>query len=100
MIRKQYKVTGHLIDVSYTEREVEEIFQPLLETLTDLRKEKSERVIVYLAAPPGAGKTILSMILEELYKEQTFKYTFQSVSMDGFHHYNSYLEAAYGQEKQ
>lgn len=91
MIHKQYKVTGHLIDVSYTEKEVNEIFKPLLESLVKLRKEKKERVIVYLAAPPGAGKTILSLFLEDLYKEQGYPYTFQSIAMDGFHHCNDYL---------
>ncbi|MFO8068928.1 MAG: nucleoside/nucleotide kinase family protein [Alkalibacterium sp.] len=91
MIHKQYKVTGHLIDVSYTEKEVNEIFKPLLEKLVKLRKEKDERIIVYLAAPPGAGKTSLSLFLEDLYKEQGYPYTFQSVAMDGFHHYNDYL---------
>ncbi|WP_423188324.1 nucleoside/nucleotide kinase family protein [Alkalibacterium sp. f15] len=91
MIHTQYKVTGHLIDVTYTEKEVNEIFKPLLEKLVMFRKEKNARVIVYLAAPPGAGKTILSLFLEDLYKEQGYPYTFQSIAMDGFHHDNDYL---------
>lgn len=91
MIRRQYKVTGHVIDVTYTEKEVNEIFKPLLESLVKKRKEKNDRVIVYLAAPPGAGKTILSLFLEDLYSEQNYPYTFQSIAMDGFHHYNAYL---------
>jgi len=93
MIHRQYKVTGHLIDVSYTEQEVAEIFEPLLKKLVELRLEKKDRVIVYLAAPPGAGKTSLSLFLEDLYKEQDHIFSFQSVAMDGFHHYNSYLES-------
>ncbi|MER2063457.1 MAG: hypothetical protein ABS873_02295, partial [Alkalibacterium sp.] len=92
MIHKQYKVTGHLIDVSYAEQEVDELFKPLLEKLVALRKEKQDRVIVYLAAPPGAGKTSLSLFLEDLFKEQAYPFSFQSIAMDGFHHYNAYLD--------
>lgn len=91
MIHRQYKVTGHLIDVSYTEQEVDEIFKPLLKKLVELREEKNDRVIVYLAAPPGAGKTSVSLFLEDLYTEQAYPFSFQSVAMDGFHHNNAYL---------
>ncbi len=91
MIHRQYKVTGHTIDVSYTEDEVTDIFKPLLEKLVELKKEKNARVIVYLAAPPGAGKTTVSLFLEDLYKEMDQPYSFQAIAMDGFHHYNAYL---------
>lgn len=91
MIHKQYKVTGHTIEVAYTEKEVEEIFTPLLETLVEIRKEKNVRVIVYLAAPPGAGKTTLSLFLEELYTDKGYPFSFQSIAMDGFHRDNTYL---------
>lgn len=91
MIHRQYKVTGHTIDVSYTEDEVTDIFKPLLEKLVKLRKDKNARVIVYLAAPPGAGKTTVSLFLEDLYKEMDQPYSFQAIAMDGFHHDNAYL---------
>lgn len=93
MINKIYNVTGHEIKASFSERDVENIFEPLLETLRQLRKEKNERIIVYLAAPPGAGKTTLSLFLKELYDEKSSPYSFQSASMDGFHHNNAYLKS-------
>lgn len=93
MIHRQYNVTGHLIDVSFSEKEVDDIFIPLLEKLVELKLDKKERVIVYLAAPPGAGKTALSLFLEDLYKELDYLFSFQSIAMDGFHHYNAYLES-------
>lgn len=93
MIHRQYNVTGHMIDASFSEKEVTDIFIPLLEKLVKLKLDKKDRVIVYLAAPPGAGKTTLSLFLEDLYKEQDHLFSFQSVAMDGFHHYNAYLES-------
>jgi len=95
MIEREFNVTGFTVKAAYTEYEVKKIFNPLLNTLTALREEKGKRLVVYLSAPPGAGKTTLSLFLEELYKEQNTPYTFQSVSMDGFHHYNAYLDSHY-----
>ena len=89
MHKKTYTVTGLPVEASYTSEEVTEIFLPLLQKLVTMRTEKGDRVIVYLAAPPGAGKTTLSLFLEDLYKEIDTPYTFQSVSMDGFHHYRT-----------
>lgn len=92
MIEKEYEVTGLTVKAAFTEAEVEQIFLPFLRKLIKLRKQKGKRLVIYLAGPPGTGKTTLSLFLEELFKELDTKYTFQSVSMDGFHHYNDYLD--------
>ncbi|WP_256374471.1 hypothetical protein [Butyrivibrio sp. MC2021] len=42
---------------------------PLLKRLTATQKEKGERVLVMLAATPGAGKSTLCSFLEELSRE-------------------------------
>lgn len=91
MIKKTYTVTGLPVEAAYSETEVEEIFVPLLNRLIESRKEKGERVIAFLAAPPGTGKTTLSLFMEDLFKELHSDYSFQSISMDGFHQPNSYL---------
>lgn len=80
-----------MVDAEYTKKEVNEIFIPLLKQLALLRTDKDSRVVAYLAAPPGAGKTTLSQLLELLYKEQKLPYSFQSISIDGFHYERKYL---------
>lgn len=95
MIKKQLTITGLTMDVSYTPKELETVFLPMLQHFTQLREKKKSRVIIYMAAPPGAGKTSLSLLLEDIYKESPRPYTFQSLSMDGFHHTNSYLTSHY-----
>ncbi len=53
------------------------------------RAGKSERIVVAIAGPPGAGKSTLSSALHELLPEgQT-----EVVPMDGFHMDNAILEA-------
>lgn len=90
-MKRLFNVNGFDIEAEYRDREIREIFLPLLEKMNVKRREKGSRLIVYLAAPPGTGKTTLSLFLEYLYKEQNFPYSFQSISMDGFHHEKVYL---------
>lgn len=92
MVKKTYTVTGLPVEAEYSDREVEELFVPLLNTLVKLRKDQGKRVIAFLSAPPGSGKTTLSLFLEDLFKERHSDYSFQSISMDGFHQPNRYLD--------
>lgn len=50
------------------------------------------RTIVFLAAPPGAGKSTLAAVLERLAQSQPGMPCVQAVGMDGFHHANAYLD--------
>ena len=50
------------------------------------------RTIVFLAAPPGAGKSTLAAVLERLAQSQPGMPRVQAVGMDGFHHTNTYLD--------
>ena len=48
-------INGIRFTAFYREQTVEEIFLPLLRKLTEMQKEKGKRILVMLAAPPGAG---------------------------------------------
>ncbi|SDB58332.1 nucleoside/nucleotide kinase family protein [Butyrivibrio sp. INlla16] len=88
-----YNVNINGIDVqaSYSEGSLREIFIPLLSDLTSLQKKKNRRILVLLAAPPGAGKSTLCSFLQSL-SEQNEEYTdIQAIGMDGFHRYQDYL---------
>ncbi|WP_208559758.1 nucleoside/nucleotide kinase family protein [Marinilactibacillus kalidii] len=84
-------VNGLTVDASYTKTEIDEQFIPLLEKIDAMKKIKNTRIVVYLAAPPGTGKTTLSQFLEILYNRLPLSHTFQSISIDGFHYPNAYL---------
>lgn len=86
-----FNVNGLTVDAVYTESEVNALFLPLLKQLKDLYAGKGSRVIVYLAAPPGTGKTTLTLFLKYLHDQHDFPYTFQAISIDGFHHKRQYL---------
>lgn len=69
------------------------IFLPLLERLTELYHKSSRRVVAFLAAPPGAGKSTLGCYLEALSRRHDGLAALQCVGLDGFHLPNAVLDA-------
>ena len=61
-----YTFSNNGIDTSvyYSEDNIKDIFLPLLKRMSDLRKSKDKRILVMLAAPPGAGKSTLCSFLK------------------------------------
>lgn len=70
---------------------VKNIFLPLVKCFTELQKRENRRILVFLAAAPGTGKSTLAAFLEYLSgtEEELTKIT--TIGMDGFHHYQDYL---------
>lgn len=91
MIDYKIKINGLDVDAHYSEENVKEIFYPLLERLTELQREKNRRILVMLAAPPGAGKSTLVSFLEKLSNETDGLTKIQAIGMDGFHRMQDYL---------
>lgn len=91
MIDYKININGLDVDAHYTEENVNTIFIPLLKHLTQLQKEKNRRILVMLAAPPGAGKSTLVSFLEKLSQETDGITPLQSIGMDGFHRRQEYL---------
>lgn len=93
-----FEVNGLKVNASYSEKEINEIFIPLLERLTKLQKQYNRRIFVFLSAVPGCGKTTLSLFLEYLSRQRDEYTNIQAIGMDGFHYPNAYLESYYMQE--
>ena len=89
----EYTVNINGIDVraQFSEKSITEIFIPLLENLSRIHDLKQKRILLMLAAPPGAGKSTLVNFLETLAKEVIPGKKVQSIGMDGFHRRQEYL---------
>ena len=85
------QINGIKVSARYSERAVHEIFVPLLEKLTAMQRAAGRRILVMLAAPPGAGKSTLVSFLEKLSRERPGLCPVQAVGMDGFHRRQSWL---------
>lgn len=90
---RQFRVNGLEITAEFAVEDRERVFLPLLCRLTALQREKGRRIAVFLAAPPAAGKSTLCCYLEQLSRETAGITPVQCVGIDGFHHYQSYLDS-------
>ena len=86
-----FTITGQPVSVQFNRIKNETIWYPLLNHWKQLSIEKQRRIIIYLAAPPGAGKSTLAAYLEYLSKTIPDYPKLQVLPMDGFHHTNTYL---------
>ena len=84
----QTKINGIDVNAQYTEENIRNIFLPLLDKVRNIQHEKNGRVIVFLAAPPGAGKSTLAAFLQHLSGRDEL----QVIGMDGFHRPQAYLK--------
>ena len=87
-----FQVNGLDIQAEFDSRDRERVFLPLLRRLTDLQREKNRRIVVFLAAPPAAGKSTLCLYLEQLSRTEAGLIPVQSVGIDGFHYPQDYLD--------
>lgn len=85
----ELSVNGLKVDAQYTNSCINDVLLPLVKKLENIQKEKERKIIVYLAGAPGCGKSTLALYLEYLSNK------IQSLSMDGFHFDNEYLNTHY-----
>ena len=88
----ELEVSGFKYEASFSDKEISDIYIPLLKKLSDMREEKGKRLIIFLAAPPAVGKSTLAVFLQKLSKGLTNTTPIQSLSLDGFHYSNEFLK--------
>jgi putative kinase len=88
-------VNGFSVTASFDNDNVMSIFYPILYKWTEIQKELNRRIFVYIAAPPGCGKSTLSVFLEKLSQDKEGITEIQAISLDGFHYSQNYLSSHY-----
>lgn len=83
-------INGFEVEASYSKKNIEEIFLPLLDHIIAMQKEKNRRIIVFLVAPPAVGKSTLAEVLAYLaWNERASR--IQAIGLDGFHYPQKYI---------
>ncbi|ADO47100.1 nucleoside/nucleotide kinase family protein [[Enterobacter] lignolyticus] len=88
------QINGLETNAWYDDDEIERVHKPLLARLGRLQASAGHRrLIVFLSAPPGTGKSTLTTFWQYLSQQHPELPVVQTLPMDGFHHYNVWLDA-------
>lgn len=84
-------INGLEVDARYTKEDIDHIFYPLLKRFKELQIKLNRRIVVFIAAAPGTGKSTLVSFLELLSRQDSELLPVQAIGIDGFHYPNDYL---------
>ena len=87
-------VTEQAIDISgFTPQQKAFYLQWFLETVAVYRAAKKSRVVIGMAGPTGAGKSVVAVLFKELAKQAGLPFAFESITIDAYHFPNRFLAA-------
>lgn len=84
-------INGLAHKVQYNQATIDNLFIPFLRRMSKSQQKLGRRMIVFLAAPPGVGKSTLALFLERLSNTVDDIVPVQALGLDGFHYPNKYL---------
>lgn len=87
------EINGLPQEVKFSVETVENIFKPFLSKLSELREITDRKIVAYIAAPPGTGKTTLAQFLEKISRDNPQFTNIRALGMDGFHYDSEYLKS-------
>jgi len=86
------EVTGQAIDLSALSKGQKEFYVKLLSEIVDICRSKNKtRVVLGIAGPTGAGKSVVAVLLKHLAKQASLPFVLESITIDAYHYPNSYL---------
>lgn len=84
---------GHPARLTVNDAELKAVYLPLLQRWESQWRRTGGRFVVFLAGPPGAGKTALAGLWEQLARQASIAVPLQPLSADGFHYPNRVLDS-------
>lgn len=85
-------INGLTTQAHFPRHNIDQLHLPLLQHFSALQRQLNRPLIIFLAAPPGTGKSTLTAFWEQLSRTDPNLLTLQTLPMDGFHHTNRWLE--------
>ncbi|MDO4548380.1 MAG: nucleoside/nucleotide kinase family protein [Clostridia bacterium] len=90
VIEYNFEVNGFDVAARYDRAFLDETVVPLIRRFAGMRQKAGRGIVVFLAAPPAAGKSTLAQLFMTL---SSGIVPLQALGMDGFHYHQSYLES-------
>jgi len=98
VIPQSLVVTEQTIDISSFSQKQKDFYLNLFEeTIQIYTHARKPRVIIGIAGPTGAGKSVVSVLFKELAKQASLPFAFESITIDAYHFPNSYLLTQYSE---
>ena len=89
---KTLNVTEQEINISHLTETQKQFYVDLFkEIVRFFQSKKKLRVIVGIAGPAGAGKSVLVEMFREITKQRPLPFRFEAVGIDAFHYPNDFL---------
>jgi pantothenate kinase len=87
-------VTEQEIDISTLTDAQKQFYLNLFDEMAGIyRFKKIPRVIIGVAGPTGAGKSVITALFKEIAKQRTLPFLFETVSIDAYHYPNEFLSS-------
>ena len=77
--------------VQYNQATIDNLFLPFLRRMSKRQQKLGRRMVVFLAAPPGVGKSTLALFLERLSNTDAELVPVQALGVEGFRYPQVYL---------
>jgi pantothenate kinase len=91
-------VTEQPIDISgFTGRQKDFYLKLFWETAGVYDAAKKPRVIIGMAGPTGAGKSVVAVLFKELARQARLPYAFEVITIDAYHYPNDFLLSHYAE---
>jgi len=86
------QVTEQQIDLSALTGRQRDFYLNLFSEIVDIYEASNKsRVVVGIAGPTGAGKSVVAVLLKELAKQAGLPFALESITIDAYHYPNSFL---------
>jgi hypothetical protein len=86
------EVTEQRIDLSAFSKRQKDFYLNLFSEMADVYKARNKcRVVIGIAGPTGAGKSVVAVLLKEMAKQAGLPFVLESITIDAYHYPNSYL---------
>ena len=91
-------VTEQTIDISgFTDKQKGFYLNLFWKTVAIFNDSKKSRVIIGIAGPTGAGKSVVAVLFKELARQAALPFAFESITIDAYHYPNSFLSSHFSE---
>jgi hypothetical protein len=90
----QLQVTEQTIDISSFSQLQKAYYLDLFSEMVQIYRGKNKpRVVIGIAGPTGAGKSVIAVLFKEIAKRAGLSFALESITIDAYHYPNSFLNS-------